>query len=154
MLDDAIPKSQTARPDRPRPPSDGFDSIPGTYSHPAYGPLNIRPVRPDETGAQDQYSVRTHESSPPSFVADINKSWAKQIIFTHFDGDAFNVTMKYITSDTKTVLWNMNGLATRACFGEGGVGLEKVWGAGQGVPDGDMRKNGIVNGSEVFFSKL
>ena len=155
MLEASSPKPRIARPDHPRPPSDGFDSIPGTYTHPAYGSIGICPARHDER-LDARYETLSGDRDPPRpyFIADINKVWAQQLLFTHFDGDAFNVTAKYIAPNTKAVLWDNNGSGSLARFSEGGMGLAKIWGAGEGVPNGDMERDGVRNGSEVFFLRL
>jgi hypothetical protein len=155
MLEASFPKPRVARPDHPRPPSDGFDSIPGIYTHPAYGSIDIRPARHYERLEAQHEPLSCHRDPPaPCFIADINKVWALQLLFTHFDGDAFNVTAKYLAPDTKAMLWDNNGSGSLARFGEGGAGLERIWGAGEGVPNGDMERYGIRDGSEVFFLKL
>jgi hypothetical protein len=156
-LTESKPKDRVALPSAPSPPVDGFPSIAGTYSHPAYGTIVLRPLgssigRPDQNLIDNTRHIDSF--SVPSFVADINKVWAKEFVFTHFDGDIFNLTSKHILPETGAVLWDVNGAGTQARFGEGGVGITGIWGAGEGVPNGDMDKHGIKNGSEVFFTKV
>jgi hypothetical protein len=55
---------------------------------------------------------------------------------------------------TGAVIWDISGVGIRAKFGEGGVGFQHIWGAGEGIPDGNMERDGIRNGSEVFFAKV
>jgi len=155
MLEQSSPRSRNPRPDHPRPPFEGFNSISGVYTHPAYGSINIRPVRHHERlDPQHEPLSCNGDPPPPCFVAEIQKAWAQQLFFTHFDGNVFNVTAKYIAPYTKATMWMRFGSDSRAQFGEGGVGLEEIWNAGQGVPNGDMESKGIRDGSEVFFVKL
>jgi hypothetical protein len=87
-----------------------------------------------------------------SFVVDVDKIFVKQFLFEHFDGDVFDVTAKLVFPETGAVLWDISGKGIKARFGEGGMGFQHIW--GEGIPDGDMEKDGIRNGSEVFFAKV
>jgi hypothetical protein len=138
------------------PPANGFNSIAGTYFHPAYGVLNLKPL----ASVAQQHHLHSadeldHSSSEiKTFVANVTKLWANQYIFTHWDGNLFNVSAKLNMPETGAFLWDSNGPGITAMFGEAGVGLQGLWGAGVESLDKDMAKHGIRNGSEVFFGKV
>jgi hypothetical protein len=142
-------KTPKAKADQPcqHPPQDGFGSIPGVYHNAAYGDLKLRPL---SSMPQDDNSLQRPNWS---FVADVNKAFVKECLFEHFEKDIFNVTAKLIFPETGAIMWDMIGQGIQARFGEGGMGLQHIWGAGGGVSDGNMESNGIKNGSEVFFTK-
>ena len=146
-MDASKPKEPVQRPIRPMAPSGGYDSIVGTYFDKAYGDLVIEPVN----------TVFDHQGTAgnpgnPMFRAAIDKVWMNELLFTHFDGNAFNVTGKLVLPETAAVLWDVIA-GIQARFGEGGVGFQGIWRGGTGVENGDMDKFGIRNGAEVFFER-
>jgi hypothetical protein len=143
-------KTPKAKADQPcqHPPQDGFGSIPGVYKNAAYGDLKLCAL---SSTPQDDNSLQEPNWS---FAADVNKAFVKEFLFEHFDKDIFNVTAKLNFPETGAIMWDMIGQGIQARFGEGGMGLQHVWGAGGGVSDGNMERDGIKNGSEVFFTKV
>lgn len=95
---------------------------------------------------------RREMMTAPTFHAEIHKLWVNDLLFSHFDGGAFNVTAKLNLPESEAVLWDiLAGIEAR--FGEGGVGLQGIWGCGANVEDGDMDRYGIRDGTEVFFER-
>lgn len=147
FLEGKKPKAKADQPCQHLPP-DGFGSTPGVYHNAAYGDLKLRSL---SFTPQDDNSLHRPNWS---FVADVNKAFVKEFLLEHFDGDIFNVTAKLNFPETGAVMWDMIGQGIQARFGEGGMGLQHIWGAGGGVSDGNMERDGIKNGSEVFFTKI
>ena len=123
----------------------------GIYHNEAYGNLSIELagtlLKRPESSRNDALGIS------PVLRARIDKVWADELWFDHFGENAFNVTSKLVLPDTAGVLWDINGSGIQARFGEGGVGFQGIWGAGEGVENGDMDKFGIRNGAEVFFER-
>jgi hypothetical protein len=148
FLDGLGPKARAGRPDHPAPPTNGFESIPGVYHDAAYGDIELRFLG----SATLDHDLRDQPAW--SFVVNVDKAFVKEFFLEHFDRDVFNVTAKLIFPETGAVMWDMTGQGIQARFGEGGMGLQHIWGAAEGIPDGNMERNGIRNGSEVFFARV
>lgn len=141
FLEDHKPKLPKRKLENPKPPTNGFEAIAGRYHDAAYGVIELHPL----------ITARNAGEPAWSFTTEFDKIFCKELLFEHSDGDIFNVTAK-ITFETGAVIWDMTGQGIRAYFGEGGMGLQHIW--GEGLPDGNMKRDGIRQGSEVFFVKV
>jgi hypothetical protein len=142
------PQVKADQPCQRAPPYNGFGSIPGVYHNAAYGDLKLRSL---SSTHQDDTSLHRPNWS---FVADVNKAFVKDFLFEHSDRNIFNVAAKLTFPETGAVMWDMIGQGIEARFGEGGMGFQHIWGAGGGVSNGNMERNGVRQGSEVFFTKV
>lgn len=170
LLQKQFPLDKPGHPDRPKEitkPTGGYVSLIGTYTDKAYGSLELCPLektfkKKDLASYKPSHNCRdvidklhfeeqNQPSHPPTFAIPIDKVWANALLLKHFDGDLFNMTAA-MTFSTNATFPEVEADAT-VKFGEGGVGLTGIWGAGGSVrpQSGDMEKHGIRQGSEVFF---
>ena len=142
---------RSERPGRPKAPSQAYKKLVGTYDDEAYGDIVIELA---STSLDHPESGRNGgPESSFDFRAVIDKVWADELLFSHSDGDVVSVTGKVVFPETGAILWDVNGQGIEARFGEGGVGLQGIWGAGEGIDGGDMDEFGVKHGAEVFFER-
>lgn len=140
------------RPGRPKAPSQAYKELIGTYHDEAYGDLVIELA----ATSLDHPELGRNGGPESSFVfrAVIGKVGADELLFSHFDGDAFNVTGKLVFPETGAVLWNVNGQGIEARFGEGGVGFQGIWGARESIDGGHGQVWNQTWGRSVFREEV
>lgn len=162
------------RPKDPKPPAAKWTDLIGQYHDEGYGDLVLCPVEETfkKVGGIDVPSALARRCSEhadripfnftaddaPTFVARIPKFWATHLALMHVDGDLFNVETGSYWPDTgaKTgpqIYDGMEGYSAR--FGDGGLGFEgNFFGAGGGGRKGNMTRDGVGKGAEVFYKKV
>jgi hypothetical protein len=148
------------RPEDAALPEVPLDSIPGTYTDPAYGNLVICPVSANakqssicaETVANNPF-VGQVNTSGPTYLAAFPKFWSSHLLFTHHNGSLFTVRSSAHYPETgENVVAQFEWF--QAVFAEGGVGfVGNAWGAGPGVEERDWRGGDLRERAEVWFAK-
>ncbi|KAF8879116.1 beta-lactamase/transpeptidase-like protein [Infundibulicybe gibba] len=162
----------------PRPanvtlPSVEINSIAGRYHHPGYQTVELCLV---SHPSPSDFCQELVSSAPtvlpgvletfrgiPTFLGRWDSFTFSHIVFTHFDGDMFNVSAlaSIETADASEPFWTYGNLdidsggrvqVARDGDGNIGLGMTNVWGAGPGVrsPEGGT----VEDKAEVWFSKL
>lgn len=146
------------RPDNAAVPDVPLDTIPGTYSDPAYGEMVICSVTP--TASQPPTCPETLADNPfpsinasiPTYIAHFPKFWSSHLLFEHHNASTFLVRPRAYYPETKEGVtaqfeWFM------AYFGEGGMAFSgNAWGVGPGV-DPRSVEGGLRENAEVWFDK-
>ncbi|KAJ7781713.1 beta-lactamase/transpeptidase-like protein [Mycena maculata] len=155
-------------------PSIQLDRLPGKYSNPSYGSLELCPVSCPHAAQTavckdvilDAPKMLSGAIDPTklTFVAKWDKVWSTHLVFTHFNMNVFNVTvlMSIPTNDPEEPFWVTGDQFQRGVTmefaehhntGKVGFGLMgNFWGAGPGVhgPQGET----LCHRSEVLFEQL
>lgn len=146
------------RPDDAAVPDVPLDTIPGTYTDPAYGEMVICSVTPTasqpSTGAETLAENPSHSlnASIPTYIAHFPKFWSSHLLFEHHNASTFLVRPRAFYPETKEGVvaqfeWFM------AHFGEGGMAWGgNAWGAGPGVEERSV-ESGLKKNAEVWFEK-
>lgn len=93
----------TPRPADASPPTAGFASLAGKYINPAYGEIELCFVGLTTDGPQsascEEIAKNVNVTLPgavnasmPAYVSKWDNAWLSHVVFTHYQGDMFNVT--------------------------------------------------------------
>lgn len=168
-----VPAERT-RPERPAPPPHGFGPLAGTYHHAAYGRVTLCPVpstMPAPSTAEDLplppgcEAILASQPFPladlagPTFVAAVNKTWITHLALTHHSGAIFDFTTATVYPETGLVSLAFEPSYERvyAQFDGAGEGFGMgggFWGAARGIADGDIAREGLRAGAEVYFERV
>lgn len=156
---------------RREPPDDV--SIVGEYFDPGYGTLDLRQI--PQIGVQhlpagsDRYIsveqaklIRTAietsrieqlDTSRPMYYAPLPRLWSQGLVFTHFDGPIFNVSIIQIREKTDgTPISRTWGKGSAMFVPEQGVGMfEMFW---RGTEGRALVEEDVEENAEVWFAKL
>lgn len=148
------------RPEDATLPDLPLDSIPGTYTDPAYGELVICSVTPatnqpyscTETLAGNPFTGQSNTTGP-TYLAAFPKFWSSHLLFTHYNGSLFTVRSSAHYPETgQDVVAQFEWF--QAVFAEEGVAfVGGAWGAGPGVEERDWRSGKLEDVAEVWFAK-
>lgn len=146
----------------------------GSYHDKGYGDLFLCPVEKtfEKVGGismstsmarkcaehQDEIPFTFTADDAPTFVARVPKLWANHLALSHVNGNVFKVETGTYWPETgsKTGPQIYDGMEGYfAQFGDGGVGFEgNYFGAGGGAKNGNMTRDGVEKGAEVFYKKI
>jgi hypothetical protein len=165
---------KTPRPDSPRPAPESESLVGTTFAAPGYAPFTLASVDLSDSQAVEaarlpiefmQTDIATLQgldfSGGSIFYAAWNQTVASYLLFNHFDGPLYNVTVVYTRpslpsasgESVPTVLGKYFGSST-AVFTDGGIGFfDGFWSSPATPGNPPAVEEGVEEAAEVYFAR-
>jgi hypothetical protein len=103
-------RNSTPRPESAKPPTSDYKNMAQAFHHPTYGyvsPCHLQARSPSPSCHEFLHSdtvkplIGSLDHSIPTLIAPFYRFFSSHLVFTHFDGDLFNVTIFFGNAESR-----------------------------------------------------